>query len=108
MTYGAAAAGISDFSCVEAAPVHRSAAAFAVTSPRRLDSFTHCNTMQYCWKLQLGLAPYVRISGATFGKFLSEVRPMSEPTGSCPSKYVRNMVLSEIFPKKTRNTRLSF
>ena len=27
------------------APVHHSAAAFAVTSPRRLDSFTHCNTM---------------------------------------------------------------
>ena len=34
------------------APVHHSVAAFAVTSPRRLDSFTHCNTMQYCWKLQ--------------------------------------------------------
>ena len=34
------------------APVHHSAVAFAVTSPRRLDSFTHCNTMQYCWKLQ--------------------------------------------------------
>ena len=34
------------------APFHNSAAAFAVTSPRRLDSFTLFNTMQYCWKLQ--------------------------------------------------------
>ena len=33
------------------APFHHSAAAFA-TSPRRLDSFTLFNTMQYCWKLQ--------------------------------------------------------
>ena len=37
---------------IQAAPVHHSAVAFAVTSPRRLDSFTHCNTMQYYWKLQ--------------------------------------------------------
>ena len=33
------------------APFHHSAAAFAVTSPRRLDSFTLFNAMQYCWKL---------------------------------------------------------
>ena len=33
---------------LRAAPVHHSTVTFAVTSPRRLDSFTNLDTMQYC------------------------------------------------------------